>query len=98
MSKITRMTTTILGATLAAALVLLSLGAARAETPANGVGETLQSIGQELGVRNALGYIDETGAQCYVIEIEDGQLPALDGESDQRLQIICGASADTLVV
>ncbi len=98
MSKISRMTTTILGATLAAALVLLSLGAARAETPANGVGETLQSIGQELGVRNALSYIDETSARCYVIEGENGALPGLEGGVDQRLQIICGAGADTLVV
>ena len=98
MTKTTRMTTTVLGATLAAALVLLSLGAARADVPAGGIGDAPQSLGEELGVRNAVGYIDETGARCYVIEIEDGALPALQGEAEQRLQIICGAGADSLVV
>ncbi|MEM7225413.1 MAG: hypothetical protein AAF495_20720 [Pseudomonadota bacterium] len=90
MTNTTRMTTTILGATLAAALVALSLGAAQAETPA--------SLSEELGVNNAIGFIDETGAQCYVIELEDGQLPGMDGEAGQRLQVICGAGADTLIV
>ncbi|MCG8548488.1 MAG: hypothetical protein MJE12_30165 [Alphaproteobacteria bacterium] len=80
-------TKTLLGGAALAGLLLMPLGAAAAEMP-NG-------DAPQLGA--PITFIDETGALCYVFEpkIQDA---TADERPDPRLQVICGATADTLII